>query len=97
MIGEAIRKNHEKVTRKFVLRFFDKPKYADVLPVSTLHRIVDVYSAVVGFLLSIAFFVALLTVFFKYVLPNIGFEKTVVLLLVVNIFVVRSALEKKER
>jgi len=97
VIGEFIRKRQEDFTRKYLMRIFDRPFFRSELSYRQLEKIISVTVKVNQLLLSVVFFLALLTVFFKFILPRLGFEKSVILLLVVMIFLIRSFLEANGR
>jgi len=93
VIGSALRKSNKKIVEKVLLRLFDNDKYSEHLPRRRLLKIIDWTAKIGKFMLSIAFFLALYTVFARIVLPRAGFDKTIVLMLTVIIFVLRSFLE----
>jgi len=97
MIGQWVRSRHEGLTKKYMYRIFDKPVYREFLSLNQLDKIIKVYVGVMEFVFSIAFFLAILTVFMRYVLPRLEFEKTVVLILVIIMFILRSLSEKLSR
>lgn len=96
MIGSWVRKKQSFYTRKAFERVFSKPFFYEQLKYDEREKIILFAIKFNEVLLSVAFFIALITVFFKFLLVRIGFEKTVILLLVGITFVLRSSLEKKE-
>lgn len=93
MIGEWVRKKQSVITRKSFERVFQNPFFYESLTYNERERVIKFAIKFNQVLLSIAFFFALITVFLKFVLVRLGFEQTVVLLLIVVVFVLRSNLE----
>lgn len=97
MIGSFIRRKQERWVRKYFFMIVRKPQFSGVFSEYQLEKIVKF---AVGFnqaVMSVAFFFAIMTVFMKYVLPRLEFEKTVVLILVIFMFLLRSLTEKLGR
>lgn len=97
MIGEGIRKNYRSIVTKVLKKFFDREDLYDVLPPKRLDKIIDVTVMIGQFLLSIAFFLAVVSVFLRFVYPSIGFEKTIIVMLAAIMFIIRSYLEAQNR
>lgn len=93
VIGVALRKNNKKILTKVLKRLFDKEKYYDVMPPHKLDKIIDITDKVGQFILGIAFFIALSTVFLGILYPKMGFEKLIILMGTIVIFLVRKGME----
>ena len=93
VIGVALRRNNKKILTKTLKYLFDKEKYYDVMPPRRLDKIIDITDKVGQFVLGIAFFIALSTVFLGILYPRMGFEKLIILMGTIVIFLVRKGME----
>jgi len=93
VFGATIRRKNKNMVEKVLKKLFDKEEYYDVLPPKKLNKIIDITAKVGKFLLSVALFIATSTVFLKILYVRLGFEKTIILMLCVIIFMFRSFLE----
>lgn len=97
MIGQYVRKKQERWVRKYFFLIMSKPQFSGILSSSQMEKVVSFTVAFNQFVMGVAFFLALITVFMKYILVSLEFEKTVVLLLVIIMWVLRSLSEKLSR
>lgn len=91
-----IREKFEIYFRKIIYSIFLNEKYSSVLPKVTLDKFISFGVSFTNFFLNLAIFFSMYYVFVVVAFSRIGFEKTVVILLIVIISLVRIFLEKEK-
>lgn len=94
VIGSLIRQRHERWARKYVRKVLEKPFFREVITDYHIEKIIKYYVAFNTALLNITFFIVLLMIFLRGVYVRMGFEKTIILLLVIMVFLGRRFLER---
>ena len=94
MIGSIIRQRHEEWTRKHLTRLLRRPFFASEISYTQVEKIVKVMIQINTFLMNITFFFALIYIFVKGSYNSIGFEKTVIVLMVIMLFLTRRFMER---
>lgn len=96
MIGSFIRVKQGKVTERVWRKILAKP-YFSVLGYDEKEKIVNFAVKLNTFLLSLAFFLAVTYLFTKIIYNNIGFEKTIVLMVAIILFILRNNREQESK
>ena len=92
------REKYQDFLKKSLERVYNRRRIYEVMPRQTFDKFIKFSIGFTNFLFSIGIFFSLYIVFVRLMLPRAGFEKTVLVVLIILVLLLRSFLEtmKKE-